>query len=181
MDMHLPMLEANNDEPVSSFLKTVLPSSDTASDSCGIPGLGLDTGDPMPEPLLCNDYRPPLTTQMPTTPTLGRIISIPTTPVGSLNHTQISHSTPLQNRSLNGESHTPSPYSSESSQNNASMSTNAFDATMNAMNPLQPPPMPPIEFLDDSNCYNKLPPKFPTWTFANDPPKEPVKWEEKGL
>lgn len=168
IDLH-PSLDTNNDEPVSSFLKTVLPSSDPAN-SCGIPGLGMDAADTMTDNLQCNDYRPLSMGQIPNTPMMGRVLSIPTTPVGGLNHSQMSHSTPLHSRTLNGESHTPSPYSSENSQNNPMMSINPFDGS--AVNPLQPPPMPPIEFLEDNNCY-KLPPKFPTWTFANEAPKEP--------
>jgi hypothetical protein len=172
-------VETSNDEPVSSFLKTVLPSSDTSSDLCGIPGLGLDATDAMPDTSQCNDYRP-IIGQI-STPLMGRMINVPTTPIGNLNHIQISHSTPLQNRNLNGDSHTPSPYSSENSQNNAAVPVNSFDGSTSSVNPLQPPPMPPIEFLDDNNCYNKLPPKFPTWTFANETPKEPTKWEDKGV
>lgn len=167
--------EINHDEPVSSFLKTVLPSSDT--DSCVIPGLG-DAADGLPEPILHNDYRPSML-PMPMTPMMGRMMSIPNTPMSNLNHSLMGHSTPLLNRNLNGEPHTPSPYSSENSQNNAS-APSSFEPAIST--PLPPPPMPPIEFLDDNNCYNKLPPKFPTWTFANETPKEPIKWtEDKGI
>lgn len=174
-------MEIPAEDPATTFLKTVLPTSNETPEPCGIPGLGLDAADDMPDSLECNDYRP-LLGRIPTTPLVGRMISMPTTPIGSLNHMQMGHSTPLQNRSLNGESHTPSPYSSENSQINVPIPNNTFDTSPVMATPLQPPPMPPIEFLDD-NCYNKLPPKFPTWTFANDPPplKGPPKWEEKGL
>ncbi|XP_058790211.1 uncharacterized protein LOC131663689 isoform X2 [Phymastichus coffea] len=167
IDIH-SSLDTNNEEPVSSFLKTVLPSSDSTN-SCGIPGLGMDAADAMTDNMQCNDYRPLSMGPISNTPIMGRMLGIPTTPIG--NHSQISHSTPLHSRNLNGESHTPSPYSSENSQNNPVISMNSFDST--TVNPLQPPPMPPIEFLEDNNCY-KLPPKFPTWTFANETPKEPV-------
>ncbi|KAL7303317.1 hypothetical protein TKK_0004507 [Trichogramma kaykai] len=170
IDARNSLVQDNSNEPVSNYLKTVLPASDEAP---AIPGLGLDVGDMMSDKRpIQNDYRPPPVVGM--APTVDRMMNVPNAPKGNLNQIHMSHSTPLQNRIINGESHTPSPYSSESSQNNTSIPLNAFDSAPNPINPLLPPPMPPIEFLDDNTCYNKLPPKFPTWTFANEAPKEKV-------
>jgi len=166
--------EKNNaDFNISSFLKTVLPSSDGTSDSGGIPGLGLDVSENRVESPQRPNYRH--------SPSLGPLPSQGTPSLGgggSLNNCQMSHSTPLSGRNLS-ESHTPSPYSSQNSQSNI---IGPFDGPTNAntVNPLPPPPLPPPIFLDDENCYNKLPPKFPTWTPPNEGIKEPAKWEEKG-
>ncbi|XP_066590062.1 uncharacterized protein [Prorops nasuta] len=159
----------NEDFNISSFLKTVLPSSDGAPDPGGIPGLGLDESQ---IDGVHSNY-----THSPTTPLNSRLISNQTTILG--NNCQMVHSTPLPGRNLSAESHTPSPYSSQNSQSNITL---PFENPGNtsAVNPLPPPPLPPPIFLDDENCYNKLPPKFPTWTPTNETVKEPAKWEEKG-
>ncbi|XP_018341481.1 PREDICTED: uncharacterized protein LOC108748028 isoform X1 [Trachymyrmex septentrionalis] len=162
---------------ISSFLKTVLPSSDGTSDSSAIPGLGLDVSENQVESPQRPNYSPSLG---PVTPVVSRMMSNQGTPIvsggGSLNNCQMSHSTPISVRNL-PESHTPSPYSNQNSQNNIA---GLFDGpTNNTVNPLPPPPLPPL-FLDDENCYNKLPPKFPTWTSANESIKDAAKWEEKG-
>lgn len=58
-------------------------------------------------------------------------------------------------------------YTNQNNQNNAAGMS--FDGSnTNSINPLPPPPLPPPIFLDDDVCYNKLPPKFPTWTPANE-------------
>ncbi|XP_012543177.1 uncharacterized protein LOC105840707 isoform X2 [Monomorium pharaonis] len=172
----------NADFNVSIFLKTVLPSSDGTSDSGGIPGLGLDVSENRVESPQRPNYRhsPSLG---PVTPVISRMIGSQGTPSlgggSGLNNCQMSHSTPLSVRNLS-ESHTPSPYSSQNSQSNI---TGSFDGPSNAntvVNPLPPPPLPPPIFLDDENCYNKLPPKFPTWTPPNEGIKDAAKWEEKG-
>ncbi|KZC04882.1 Regulation of nuclear pre-mRNA domain-containing protein 2 [Dufourea novaeangliae] len=157
---------------ISSFLKTVLPSSDGTQDPGGIPGLGLDIPDSqVGSPQRSNYRHSPVLGQHSVTPVISRMMGV--------NNCQISHSTPLPVRNMSGESHTPSPYSSQNSQSNI---TGLFDAPTNnnTVNPLPPPPLPPPIFLDDENCYNKLPPKFPTWTPPNETIKEPAKWEEKG-
>ncbi|XP_071557092.1 uncharacterized protein [Temnothorax nylanderi] len=179
-----PKNEKNNaDFNISSFLKTVLPSSDGTSDSGGIPGLGLDVSESQVESPQRPNYRhSPSLGPHPVTPVISRMISSQGTPSlsgsGGLNNCQMSHSTPLAVRNLS-ESHTPSPYSSQNSQSNI---TGPFDGPTNAntVNPLPPPPLPPPIFLDDENCYNKLPPKFPTWTPPNEGIKDSAKWEEKG-
>ncbi|XP_011646134.1 uncharacterized protein LOC105432860 isoform X2 [Pogonomyrmex barbatus] len=175
--------EKNNaDFNISSFLKTVLPSSDGTSESGGIPGLGLDVSESQVDSPQRPNYRhSPSLGPLPVTPVISRMMNQGTPSLGGgsgLNNCQISHSTPLSVRNLPAESHTPSPYSSQNSQSNM---TGPFDGSTNAntVNPLPPPPLPPI-FLDDENCYNKLPPKFPTWTPPNESIKEPAKWEEKG-
>ncbi|XP_076171070.1 uncharacterized protein LOC143148540 isoform X2 [Ptiloglossa arizonensis] len=172
--------ESNNaDFNISSFLKTVLPSSDGSQDPGGIPGLGLDIPDSQVESPQRSNYRhSPILGQHPVTPVISRMMGNQNTPMG-VNNCQLSHSTPLPVRNLSGESHTPSPYSSQNSQSNI---TGPFDVPTNNnnVNPLPPPPLPPPIFLDDENCYNKLPPKFPTWTPPNETIKEPAKWEEKG-
>lgn len=168
---------SNADFNISSFLKTVLPSSDGAPDPDGIPGLGLDVSENQLESPQRPNYRhSPALGQLSVTPVISRMIS--NQGVG-LNNCQIGHSTPLSVRNLSSESHTPSPYSSQNSQNNA---TGLFDGSTstNTVNPLPPPPLPPSIFLDDENCYNKLPSKFPTWTPPHESIKEPAKWEEKG-
>lgn len=173
--------ESNNaDFNISSFLKTVLPSSDGSQDPGGIPGLGLDIPDSQVESPQRSNYRhSPILGQHPVTPVISRMMGNQNTPMG-VNNCQLSHSTPLPVRNLSGESHTPSPYSSQNSQSNI---TGPFDVPTNNnnVNPLPPPPLPPPIFLDDENCYNKLPPKFPTWTPPNETIKEPAKWEEKGM
>ncbi|EZA60065.1 uncharacterized protein LOC113563395 isoform X2 [Ooceraea biroi] len=166
---------SNPDFNISSFLKTVLPSSDETPDAGGIPGLGLDVSENRVESPQRPNYRhSPALGQLPVTPVISRMGN-----QGGLNNCQMSHSTPLPVRNLSAESHTPSPYSSQNSQSNV---TGPFDgsATANTVNPLPPPPLPPPIFLDDENCYNKLPPKFPTWTPPNEGIKESAKWEEKG-
>ncbi|KAL0099738.1 hypothetical protein PUN28_019860 [Cardiocondyla obscurior] len=175
--------EKNNaDFNISNFLKTVLPSSDEPSDSGGIPGLGLDVSENRVEsPQRPNYTLSPSLGPHSVTPVISRMMSSQSTPSLSgsgLNNCQMSHSTPLTVRNLS-ESHTPSPYSSQNSQNNI---TGPFDAPTNSstVNPLPPPPLPPPIFLDDENCYNKLPPKFPTWTPPNEGIKDSAKWEEKG-
>ncbi|XP_076623017.1 uncharacterized protein LOC143342724 isoform X1 [Colletes latitarsis] len=169
---------SNADFNISSFLKTVLPSSDGSQDPGGIPGLGLDISDAQVESPQRSSYRhSPILGQHPVTPVISRMMSNQSTTLG-VNNCQLSHSTPLPVRNLSGESHTPSPYSSQNSQSNI---TGPFDGptTNNTVNPLPPPPLPPPIFLDDENCYNKLPPKFPTWTPPSESIKEPAKWEEK--
>lgn len=175
--------EKNADFNISSFLKTVLPSSDGTSDSGGIPGLGLDVSENRVESPQRPNYRhSPSLGPHPVTPVISRMINNQNTPSlggsGGLNNCQMSHSTPLSVRNLS-ESHTPSPYSSQNSQSNI---TGPFDGSANAntVNPLPPPPLPPSIFLDEENCYNKLPPKFPTWTPPNEGIKDSAKWEEKG-
>lgn len=172
--------KSNSEFNVSSFLKTLLPSSDGTPDSGTIPGLGLDVSESQVDSPQRPNYRhSPALGQLPVTPVISRMIgSQGASSLGGLNNCQMSHSTPLPVRNLSSESHTPSPYSSQNSQSNI---TGPFDGSANAntVNPLPPPPLPPI-FLDDDNCYNKLPPKFPTWTPPSENVKEPVKWEEKG-
>ena len=158
--------DKNEDFNISSFLKTVRPSD---TDSSVIPGLG-DVPDSIPMGSPHMEYN------------IGHISGTPINTMlpgnhSSVNNHHMSHSTPLPIRTLSGESHTPSPYSSQNSQSNVL----SYDASINPPNPLPPPPMPPPIFLDDENCYNKLPPKFPTWTPANEIPKDPANWEEKGL
>ncbi|CAK9829079.1 Regulation of nuclear pre-mRNA domain-containing protein 2, partial [Anthophora retusa] len=171
--------ESNSaDFNISSFLKTVLPSSDGTQDPGGIPGLGLDIPESQVESPQRSNYRhSPVLGQHPVTPVISRMMGNQSTPMG-VNNCQIAHSTPLPVRNLSGESHTPSPYSSQNSQSNITV---PFDGPINnnTVNPLPPPPLPPPIFLDDENCYNKLPPKFPTWTPPNETMKEPAKWEEK--
>lgn len=172
---------SNADFNISSFLKTVLPSVDGAPDPGGIPGLGLDISENQVESPQRPNYRhSPTLGQLPGTPVISRMIGSQGASIGGLNNCQMSHSTPLPVRNLSGESHTPSPYSSQNSQSNI---TGSFDGptNTNTVNPLPPPPLPPPIFLDDENCYNKLPPKFPTWTPPNESIKEPAKWEEKGI
>ncbi|KOX77404.1 Regulation of nuclear pre-mRNA domain-containing protein 2 [Melipona quadrifasciata] len=171
--------ESNSaDFNISSFLKTVLPSSDGSQDPGGIPGLGLDIPESRVESPQRSNYRhSPVLGQHSVTPVISRIMSNQNTSIG-VNNCPITHSTPLPVRNLSGESHTPSPYSSQNSQSNIV----PFDGPTNnnTVNPLPPPPLPPPIFLDDENCYNKLPPKFPTWTPPSETMKEPAKWEEKG-
>ncbi|XP_054012588.1 uncharacterized protein LOC128894696 isoform X1 [Hylaeus anthracinus] len=169
---------SNVDFNISSFLKTVLPSSDGTQDPGGIPGLGLDIPETQIESPQRSNYRhSPVLGQHPVTPVISRMMGNQSTPMG-VNNCQLSHSTPLPVRNLSGESHTPSPYSSQNSQSNI---IGPFDGpnNNNTVNPLPPPPLPPPIFLDDENCYNKLPPKFPTWTPPSESIKEPAKWEEK--
>ncbi|XP_017764357.1 PREDICTED: uncharacterized protein LOC108553826 [Eufriesea mexicana] len=164
---------------ISSFLKTVLPSSDGTQDPGGIPGLGLDIPESQVESPQRSNYRhSPVLVQHPVTPVISRMMGNQNTPIG-VNNCPITHSTPLPVRNLSGESHTPSPYSSQNSQSNITV---PFDGPTNnnTVNPLPPPPLPPPIFLDDENCYNKLPPKFPTWTPPTETMKEAAKWEEKG-
>ncbi|XP_011703573.1 PREDICTED: uncharacterized protein LOC105459332 [Wasmannia auropunctata] len=175
--------EKNNpDFNISSFLKTVLPSSDGTSESGGIPGLGLDVTENRVESPRPNYRHSPSLGPHPVTPVISRMMNSQGTPSlsggGGLNNCQMSHSTPLPVRNMS-DSHTPSPYSSQNSQSNI---TGPFDGPTNAntVNPLPPPPLPPPIFLDDENCYNKLPPKFPTWTPPNEGIKDSAKWEEKG-
>ncbi|XP_068980892.1 uncharacterized protein [Bombus flavifrons] len=172
--------ESNSaDFNISSFLKTVLPSSDGSQDPGGIPGLGLDIPESRVESPQRSNYRhSPILGQHSVTPVISRIMGNQNTPIG-VNNCPITHSTPLPVRNLSGESHTPSPYSSQNSQSNITV---PFDGPTNnnTVNPLPPPPLPPPIFLDDENCYNKLPPKFPTWTPTSETMKEPAKWEEKG-
>ncbi|XP_012262702.2 uncharacterized protein LOC105689903 isoform X1 [Athalia rosae] len=168
---------------ISSFLKSVLPSSEIATNNSNIPGLGLDgSGPPMKSPPP-GDYRhsSPLRQHLGT-PVNSRQINVQNTPLGNLSNCQLPHSTPLSGvRSLTIDSHTPSPYSSQNSQGNNTSMNLAFDSTGNSVNPLPPPPMPPPIFLDDENCYNKLPPKFPTWSSGNELNKEPLGWDDKGF
>ncbi|KAM0736525.1 Regulation of nuclear pre-mRNA domain-containing protein 2 [Formica fusca] len=174
---------SNADFNISSFLKTVLPSSDGTPDPGRIPGLGLDVSENRVESPQRTSYRnSPTLGQLPVTPVISRMMGsqgVPPLGGAGLNNCQMSHSTPLSVRNLPAESHTPSPYSSQNSQSNM---TGPFDGSANssAVNPLPPPPLPPPIFLDDENCYNKLPPKFPTWTPPNESVKESAKWEEKG-
>ncbi|XP_033331838.1 uncharacterized protein LOC117223588 isoform X1 [Megalopta genalis] len=168
----------NADFNISSFLKTVLPSSDGTQDPGGIPGLGLDIPESqVGSPQRTNYRHSPVLGQHPVTPVISRMMGSQNTSMG-VNNCQMTHSTPLPVRNLSGESHTPSPYSSQNSQSNITV---PFDGPTNnnTVNPLPPPPLPPPIFLDDENCYNKLPPKFPTWTPPNESIKEAAKWEEK--
>lgn len=177
---HTFQSETAEDFNISSFLKTVLPSSESTIDPGGIPGLGLDVSDAQisESPQLMNYPHSPAREQHPVTPTLSRIINPPLTSLGIMNNTPMNHSTPLPVRTLSGESHTPSPYSSQNSQSNIVV---PFDGLVNnIINPLPPPPLPPPIFLDDENCYNKLPPKFPTWT-SNEPINDSTNWEDKGM
>jgi len=174
----------NADFNISSFLKTVLPIADGTPDQGGIPGLGLDVSENQVESPQRPNYRhSPTLGQLPVTPVMSRMMNsqaVPPLGGGGLNNCQMSHSTPLPVRNLSAESHTPSPYSSQNSQSNMA---GPFDGPTNAntVNPLPPPPLPPPIFLDDENCYNKLPPKFPTWTPPNESIKESAKWEDKGI
>ncbi|KAK2576925.1 hypothetical protein KPH14_005544 [Odynerus spinipes] len=171
--------ENSEDFNISSFLKTVLPSSEGSQDPGGIPGLGLDVSDPqVGSPQRPNYRHSPALGQLPVTPVLSRMMISQGSSIGNLNNCPMNHSTPISVRNLPTESHTPSPYSSQNSQSNITV---PFDGSSNAnvVNPLPPPPLPPPIFLDDENCYNKLPPKFPTWTSSTEI-KEPAKWEEKG-
>ncbi|XP_020296538.1 uncharacterized protein LOC109861338 isoform X2 [Pseudomyrmex gracilis] len=173
-----PSKNENSNFSISSFLKTVLPSSDGAPDPGTIPGLGLDVSDGQVESSQHPDYRnSPTLGQLPVTPTISRMNSQGTPSINSgLNNCQMSHSTPLQVRNLSAEPHN-SPYSSQNSQGNI---TGPFDgsANSNAVTPLPPPPLPPM-FLDDENCYNKLPSKFPTWTPRSESINDPDKWKDK--
>ncbi|XP_043278204.1 uncharacterized protein [Venturia canescens] len=181
---------SNDDFSISNFLKTVLPGigsagtvTESAANPSGIPGLGLDSLDTRPESPQRSEYGL-LADPMNTPPSMSsRIMSGSGTPLSGMNNHQMSHSTPLPlSRSITSDSHTPSPYSSQNSLSN--MTTLPFiDTTLNAptVNPLPPPPLPPPIFLDEENCYNKLPPKFPTWTSANEATKsESSKWNDKG-
>ncbi|CAL7935852.1 unnamed protein product [Xylocopa violacea] len=161
---------------ISSFLKTVLPSSDATQDPGAIPGLGLDIPETQVESPRSNYRHSPVLGQHPVTPVISRMIGSQGTM--GVNSCPITHSTPLPVRNLSAESHTPSPYSSQNSQSNITV---PFDGPTNnnTVNPLPPPPLPPPIFLDDENCYNKLPPKFPTWTPPTETIKEAAKWEEK--
>lgn len=167
---------------IANFLKSVLPSSDLANSS-NIPGLGLDASVPTMKSSPPGDYRhsSPLRQHI-SAPVNSRGINLQnTTPIGSLSNCQLPHSTPLAGvRNLTIDSHTPSPYSSQNSQGNNTNITMAFDNSGGSVNPLPPPPMPPPIFLNDENCYNKLPPKFPTWSSANELNKESSSWDEKG-
>ncbi|XP_012276168.1 uncharacterized protein LOC105697431 isoform X2 [Orussus abietinus] len=184
INMRPSKAENSNDSfNISSFLKTVLPSSEGAPNPSGIPGLGLDLPDNNLESPQRPDYgHSPVMGQVPLTPAMNRMLSGPGTPIGGLNNCgQIGHSTPLPVRSITRDSHTPSPYSSQNSQSNVVLPfDNSVNPVSNTVNPLPPPPLPPPIFLDDENCYNKLPPKFPTWTPTSDLSKDPAKWDEKG-
>lgn len=175
-----PKSEAKGDFNISNFLKSVLPGSELNANNSNIPGLGLDgSGPPMKSPP-SGDYRhsSPLRQHLGT-PVNSRQINMQNLPLGNC---QLPHSTPLGGvRSLTVDSHTPSPYSSQNSQGNNTNMNLAFDNSGNSVNPLPPPPMPPPIFLDDENCYNKLPPKFPTWSSANEMNKESSAWDEKGI
>lgn len=155
------MRPKDGNEFAPSFLKSVLPSSEAPS---GIPGLGLD----IPEP-------PAESAQQPEYPHLPGQLNSAASRMGIGNH---------QLRNLANDSHTPSPYSSQGSQSNVTM---AFETQSTVpINPLPPPPLPPPIFLDDENCYNKLPPKFPTWTPTNEGTRftklwTPVTFKPRGL
>lgn len=159
--------EKNEDFSISSFLKTVLPTAEGPMDAGDIPGLG-DALDASQGDISHGDYN---ISHIPGTPINKRL----TNNLSNVNNHHMLHSTPITMRTLSGESHTSSPYSSQNSQNNLL----TFDGNLNSANPLPPPPLPPPIFLDDENCYNKLPSKFPTWT-SNEISKEPPNWEEKG-
>lgn len=174
---------SSEDFSISNFLKTVLPGgggTESGANVSGIPGLGLDAVDSRAESPQRPDYGA-LAGQMNSTPMSGRMIGGPGTP---LNNHQMTHSTPLPLcRGIAGESHTPSPYSSQNSLSNMTTLPYVDSSNVNAspINPLPPPPLPPPIFLDEDNCYNKLPPKFPTWTSANEGSKnDGGKWEDKG-
>ncbi|XP_015119557.1 serine/arginine repetitive matrix protein 1 [Diachasma alloeum] len=143
---------AGEEFPSGSFLK--VPEANSATSSGGIPGLGLD----LPEPRAESPQRPDYTH-------LERQVGTTTPRMGGAqgeriggNH-QIGHSTPL----ARGPG-----YSREQG---------GFEGTASSVNPLPPPPLPPPIFLEEEGCYNKLPPKFPTWTPANEGTKEGAKWE----
>ncbi|XP_043472767.1 uncharacterized protein LOC122505321 isoform X2 [Leptopilina heterotoma] len=158
--------EKNEDFSISSFLKTVLPTAEGPMDAGDIPGLG-DALDSSQGDISHGDYN---ISHIPGTPINKRL----TNNLSNVNNHHMLHSTPIAMRTLSGESHTSSPYSSQNSQNNIL----TFDGNLNSANPLPPPPLPPPIFLDDENCYNKLPSKFPTWT-SNEVSKEPPNWDEK--
>ncbi|CAG5087755.1 Similar to RPRD2: Regulation of nuclear pre-mRNA domain-containing protein 2 (Homo sapiens) [Cotesia congregata] len=135
------MRPKDGNEFTPSFLKSVLPSSEAPS---GIPGLGLDIPEPPPESPQRSEY--------------------PHLPGQLNNAARLSLGNQL--RGLGNDSHTPSPYSSQGSQSNVAMVFENQNPV--PINPLPPPPLPPPIFLDEENCYNKLPPKFPTWTSTNE-------------
>lgn len=146
-----PHDSSNDNFNSTGFINSV--SVDRVS-NLGIPGLGLDTGDnsTLQSPPR-GEYRPHSGT--------------PLGPRMANQGSQMSHSTPLAMRNLNVDRHPP--YSNHNNQTNFENSN---------VTPLPPPPLPPPIFLEDDNCYNKLPPKFPTWTAANDMPNE-SKWNDK--
>lgn len=185
-------IDSSNDEfSISNFLKTVLPGigsagavTESAANPGGIPGLGLDAVDPRSESPQRPEYGL-LADQMNTPPSMsGRMMSGSGTPLSGMNNHQMSHSTPLPlSRSIASDSHTPSPYSSQNSLSNMTTLPFVDTSTLNTstVNPLPPPPLPPPIFLDEENCYNKLPPKFPTWTSTNEATKNDTsKWSDKG-
>ena len=138
-------------------MKTVLPISDS---NCNIPGLGLDASDNLNSKI---DYRH---SALNISSSLSS--STPSTTISNLiNPTAVNHSTPLSIKSLTFDTRCSSTYASQNSQKTC---TGNFEplSNSNLINPLPPPPMPPSIFMDDEPCYNKLPPKFPTWTFANE-------------
>ncbi|XP_034940360.1 uncharacterized protein [Chelonus insularis] len=141
------------DFSAANFLKSVLPTAEGAPNSSGIPGLGLDVPEPRTESPQRPDYGHLLAGQLNPVSAGSRILNMQNT----LGNHQMC-------RSLANESHTSSPYSSQGSQSNIPFDT----STAAPINPLPPPPLPPPIFLDDENCYNKLPPKFPTWTPTNE-------------
>lgn len=140
--------------------------------ACNIPGLG-DASD---VPNTSSDFVPVGLNLKSVNPLL---MGVPGTPISSnLSDNQINHSTPLIARTLNSDS----PYSNHNSQSSLPLSTDQSNVPA-IVSPLLPPPLPPIFLDDESPCYNnKLPPKFPTWTFPNDSQSDPSKgmWEEPG-
>ncbi|KAF7987231.1 hypothetical protein HCN44_001322 [Aphidius gifuensis] len=154
----------------SNFIKNVFSTTDTAQLSSGIPGLGLD----VPEPRIESPQRPDYSQLLPSTQinnstTTSRIMA-----VHGLSHTAIknltSHSAPL--------SHVLLSYSNENNQNNIM----PFEkSSPNTNNPLPPPPLPPPIFLDNDGCYNKLPPKFPTWTSINEGKNLNSSWSSENV
>ncbi|XP_063978031.1 uncharacterized protein LOC135162955 [Diachasmimorpha longicaudata] len=138
--------------PTGNFLKAS--EANSATSSGGIPGLGLDVPEPRTESPQRPDYAH-LERQIGTT--TPRMVGAQVDRIGG-NH-QIRHSTPLAHGTV---------YPREQG---------GFEGTAGGVNPLPPPPLPPPIFLEEDGCYNKLPPKFPTWTPANEGPKEGAKWD----
>lgn len=165
MPIEVINMRPDKDFGSTNFLKSVLPAPDDAPNSSGIPGLGLDVPEPRTESPQRPDY-----SHLPQ----NQLNSLPATP-RSLNNHGMGHSTPI-GRNLGSKLHTASSYSNQSSQ----VVSMPFDGP-NSVNPLPPPPLPPPIFLDEENCYNKLPPKFPTWTSTSEGAKEQrPKWNDEG-
>uniref|UniRef100_A0A0C9RCZ4 Regulation of nuclear pre-mRNA domain-containing protein 2 n=1 Tax=Fopius arisanus TaxID=64838 RepID=A0A0C9RCZ4_9HYME len=125
-----------------------VPEANRATSSGGIPGLGLDVPEPRTESPQRPDYAH-----------LERQVGTTTPRMIGAQGERITHSTPLAHGAGYSREKTP------------------FEESGGTANPLPPPPLPPPIFLEEDGCYNKLPPKFPTWTPANDGAKEEIKWQ----